>query len=364
MKTNPFAAAAAALLMASVAAPGLAFSEPAAAIAVADAPTIVKSVKVAPGGVYEIVFNPANDTVLVAAVGPRGANAAAIASLSADLTPGQAIDVSANPLYGLALNSRTQTLYGTDTRTGVISAIDLSTGRLIANIGSDRENAHVRQVVVDETANKVYVSEVGGRGANTLSSRIWIIDGATNTLERQIDVDAVLTGLAVDVAGGRVFSTDMTANQVVVVDLASGAVAHRWATGAESAINVAYDAAGDRLFVASQGTGELTVLKASDGSVIQRVPTGAGALSVAYNPAIDQVYVANRQAGTVTVVNGADYSVLANLATGTYPQTIAIDSETNTVYVTNKARGLPRDAPAGTPVPVDPTGDTVTIIRP
>ena len=64
------------------------------------------------------------------------------------------------------------------------------------------------------------------------------------------------------------------------------------------------------------------------------------------------------------VVNGADYSVLANLATGTFPQTIAIDGETNTVYVTNKARGLPRDAPAGTPVPIDPTGDTVTIIRP
>ncbi|MFC5345681.1 YncE family protein [Brevundimonas staleyi] len=327
-------------------------------------PTVERSVKVAPGGLYEIVFNPADDTVLVAAVGPRGANAAAIASLSADLTPGRTIDVSANPLYGLALNSRTQTLYGTDTRTGLISAIDLATGRVVANIGSDRENAHVRQVVVDEAANKVYVSEVGGRGANTLSSRIWIIDGATNTLERQIDVDAVLTGLAVDAAGGRVFSTDMTANEVVVVNLASGEVAHRWATGTESAINVAYDAAGDRLFVASQGTGELTVMKASDGSVIQRVPTGAGALSVAFNGAVDQVYVANRQAGTVTVVDADDYSVLANLQTGTFPQTIAIDRATNAVYVTNKARGLPRDAPAGAPVPVDPTGDTVTIIRP
>ncbi|GAA0627502.1 hypothetical protein GCM10009422_25600 [Brevundimonas kwangchunensis] len=367
MKTNRFAAAAAAVLMASIAAPALAtaFNEPAQPAAVADAPTVVKSVKVEPGGVYELVFNPANDSVLVAAVGPRGANAAAIASLSADLsTPGQMIDVSANPLYGLALNSRTQTLYGTDTRTGVISAIDLSTGRVVANIGSDRENAHVRQVVVDEAANKVYVSEVGGRGANTLSSRIWIIDGATNTLERQIDVDAVLTGLAVDVAGGRVFSTDMSANQVVVVNLASGEVAHRWPTGTESAINVVHDAANDRLFVTSQGTGELTVMKASDGSVIQRLATGAGALSVAYNPANNQVYVANRQAGTVTVVNGADYSVLANLQTGTFPQTIAIDRDTNHVYVTNKARGLPRNAPAGTPVPVDPAGDTVTLIRP
>ncbi|MFA4940288.1 MAG: hypothetical protein WC597_13630 [Brevundimonas sp.] len=37
---------------------------------------------------------------------------------------------------------------------------------------------------------------------------------------------------------------------------------------------------------------------------------------------------------------------------------------TNAVYVTNKARGLPRSAPAVTQVPVDPAGDTVTLIRP
>jgi len=56
--------------------------------------------------------------------------------------------------------------------------------------------------------------------------------------------------------------------------------------------------------------------------------------------------------------------VKTNLPTGTLPQTIAIDRATNAVYVTNKARGLPRNAPAGTPVPVDATGDVVTLIRP
>lgn len=365
MMSSRFAFAAAAAVLA-LAGPALALTEtsaPAVASAAA-APTVVKSVKVAPGGLYELVFNSRDNTVLVAGVGPRGANAAAIARLSADLTPGQSIDVSARPLYGLAINNRTQTLYGTDTRTGAISAINAATGAVVATITSDRENAHVRQVLVDEAANKVYVSEVGGRGADTKPSRIWIIDGATNTLTKTIDVDAVLTGLALDAAGGRVFSTDMVANQVVVVDLASGQATHRWPTGTESAINVVYDAAGDRLFVASQGTGELTVMKASDGSVIQRVATGAGALSVAYNPRVNQVYVANRQAGTVTVVSGADYSVLANLSSGTFPQTIAIDPATNAVYVSNKARGLPRGAAPGTPVPEDANGDTVTLIRP
>lgn len=328
-------------------------------------PTMERSVKVAPGGLYEIVFNSADNDVYVAAVGPRGQTVAQIARLNgATLEAGQSVDVSDRPLYGLALNSRTQTLYGTDTRQGVISAVDLASGRIVANIASDRPAAHVRQVLVDEEANKVYVSEVGGRGTNTSSSRIWIIDGATNTLERTIEADGVLTGLALDREGGRVFSTDMVANEVFVIDLASGETTHRWPVGSENAINVAFDAAGNRLFVTAQGTGDLTIMNASDGAVIHKAPTGAGALSVAFNPAVNQIYVANRQAGTVSVLDGASYEVLANLETGTFPQTIAIDAATNAVYVTNKARGLPRNAPEGTPVPVDPTGDTVTVIRP
>lgn len=328
-------------------------------------PAIDRSAKVAPGGVYEIVFNPADSDVYVAAVGPRGQNAAAIARVDGTtLEAHQSINVSDHPLFGLAINTRTQTIYGTDTRQGVISVVDLATNRIVANIASDREGAHVRQVLVDEESNKVYVSEVGGRGNNTNSSRIWVIDGATNTLERTIEAEGVLTGLALDRAGNRVFSTDMVGNEVFVIDLASGATTHRWPVGSENAINVAYDAAGQRLFVASQGTGDLTVLNASTGAVVQKVATGAGALSVAYNPAVNQIYVANRQAGTVTVIDSNTYAVLANLETGTFPQTIAIDPATNAVYVTNKARGLPRGAPAGTPVPDDANGDTVTIIRP
>ena len=360
------AAAVSALVLAS-AAPALAqHAAHAAHAAATSSPTVVQSAKLDPGGLYELVFNSADNTVLVAAVGPRGENRAGIHRLNgADLTPaGAPISVTDHPLYGLAFNNTTQTLYGTDTRQGVISVVSLETGQIVANIASDRENAHVRQVLVDETANKVYVSEVGGRGANTLSSRIWVIDGATNTLERTIEADGVLTGLALDRAGNRIFSTDMTSNEVFVIDLASGETTHRWQVGSENAINIAYDAAGQRLFVSAQGTGDLTVLNATDGSVIQKVATGEGALSVAYNPNNNQIYVANRRAGTVTVVSGADYSVLANLQTGTFPQTIAIDRATNAVYVTNKARGLPRNAPAGTPVPVDPAGDTVTLIRP
>jgi len=334
----------------------------------ASAQTIEKTVKVAPGGLYEIVFNPADNDLYVAAVGPRSANQAQIVRLQGQsLAPESSVDVSANPLYGLNLNTRTQVLYGTDTRAGAVTAINARTGEVISTIrNGDEEGAHVRQVVVDEANNKVYVSVVGGEADDAAKPNlVWVIDGATNKVERAIPVAiGALTGAALDPATNRLYVTGMSSNEVAAIDLATGETVGKWPSHGDSAINVAVDSEGRRLFVANQKSGELTVLNADTGALIHKAATGAGALSVAYNGAVKQIYVANRQAGTVTVLDSDTYEVKANLETGTFPQTIAIDRATNAVYVSNKARGLPRNAPAGTPVPVDPTGDVVTLIRP
>src|SRR5690606_3637882 len=166
----------------------------------ASAQTIEKTVKVAPGGLYEIVFNPADNDLDVAAVGPRGANQAQIVRLQGQtLEPESSVDVSANPLFGLNLNTRTQVLYGTDTRSGVITAINARTGEVIATIrNGDEEGAHVRQVVVDEANNKVYIRVVGGEAGDAAKPNlIWVLDGATTTVERTITATVGgLTGAA------------------------------------------------------------------------------------------------------------------------------------------------------------------------
>ena len=358
------------LLLAGIAAISISLSgcatQTAADSSVAAAPQVVNTIRVAPGGLYEIVHNPRDGDLYIAAIGPRGANAAAIARVdAATVTAGQHINVASNPLFGLGINARTQVLYGTDTRNGVVSAINLQTSA-VTTIRRDGETPHLREIIVDETANKAYASIVGfERDGERHPSQIWVIDGATHTIERVIDVDTNgLTGIALDRSNNRIFGTGMSSNEVVVVDLATGATTTRWPTQSERPTNRVFDAGSHRLFIASQGTGDLTVIDTRTGAVLSKVATGEGALSVAFNPALNQAYVANRQAGTVTVVNGADYSVLANLDAGTFPQTIAIDQSTNLVYVTNKARGLPRDAAPGTPAPEDPEGDTLTVIRP
>jgi YVTN family beta-propeller protein len=324
------------------------------------AQTIEEKVKVAPG-LYQIVYSPSTNTVYVASVGERGADNAQIVELDGDtLERKDTIELSV-PLYGLGLNEKTQTLYGTDTRAGNVVAIDLETDDVIATIGNS-DGAHVRETVVDEDANLVYISVVGrGDGA---ADEVWVIDGETNSLSHKIAVDTEqMTGIALDAEGNRVFGTGMGANEIAVVDLEKREVVERWPAGGERPTNAAYDAASGRLFVTNQGTGTLTVLDADDGSLIESIETGAGALSVAFDEDDNRIYVSNRQAGTVSVVDGASYEVVAQLETGTLPQTIAIDYAGDRVYVSNKAQGLGRNAPPDAVPPVDPNGDTVVLIR-
>ncbi|MGC4028567.1 MAG: YncE family protein [Steroidobacteraceae bacterium] len=328
------------------------------------APVVEKSVKL-DAGLYELAVDPATGRVYVASAGSRTQPGAKIIVLDgATLERLSDIDVSATPVYGVGLNAAAGMLYGTATRNGSVTAVDVRSGKVVASI-QHGEGAHVREAVADPRANRVYVSVVGSRDGKGESSAVWVIDGLHNAFVESIPVEAgTLTGVAVDPAGGRLFATAMGDNEVLAIDLAQKKVVSRWPAGGESPVNLVFDAAGHRLFVANQKSGSLTVLDARDGKLLRSVPTGEGALGVAFHPGRQQVYVANRQAGTLTVVDAKDYSVVANLQTGTLPQTIAVDAKNDRVFVSNKARGLPRNAPAGTAAPEDPAGDTVTLVRP
>lgn len=329
-------------------------------------PEITATEKMPVAGLYEIKFNQAADVLYVAATGSRGEeNAARILVLDPESLAVQSeYDVGETALYGLAVNNRTQTLYGTATRTGHIVALDLENGEVKGMVGGDR--AHVRQLVVDEDSNTIYASVVGSRREtdNPIPSSLWVIDGDAHEITKTIDIPGTLTGLDVDIDAGLAYMTDMNANHVVQVDIDSGDVLNQWPTGGESTINVAVDPEGQRLFVTNQGSGTLTIMNAGNGDVIETIETGEGALSVAYNPDANHIYVTNRRAGTTSVVDAESYEIVSNLTTGTLPQSLAIDWETEVVYVSNKARGLGRNAPADAEPVVDENGDTVNRIIP
>lgn len=314
-------------------------------------------------GLYEIVYNEKDNLVYVAAVGKRGeTDGAKIYKLDPNtLEVKGTIDVNIAPAYGLGLNTKTQTLYTSNTRNNSVHAIDVKTGNIIATINHGQDKSHTRQVVVDEDSNKIYVSNM---------TDVWVIDGTTNKFSYLIEgIGEGVTGLTIDKKKQILYVTNMgnqtTPGKVTAYDLKAKKVINTFESGGQSAINAYYDEKGKRIFVTNQGSGNLTVLDES-GKLLQTIPTGAGALGLNYNPIKDLVYVTNRQAGTTSVVDGKTYKVVAELKTGTFPQTVAIDKKSGKVFVTNKAQGAPRPQPGQTPQPApeDPNGDVVNVIVP
>ncbi|ADH90609.1 40-residue YVTN family beta-propeller repeat protein [Ancylobacter novellus DSM 506] len=389
LRLAPFAATLAALAWAALA--GTAAAEP----------QYVKSVK--PGaGLYEIVFSPVMNRVYVAAAGTRGASETFVYGLDpATLETKETIALGDDPVFGLGINNKTRTLYGTQTRDGSLAVIDLTTGKPVAKLAKG-EKAHVREVAVDEANDRAYVTVLGMRDK---PSAVWIVDGAKKEIVDSIDdLAGGIAGISLDARNNRLFLSALQANEVVVVDLATKKVTNRFPSGGEGSINLVYDASGDQVFVANQGSGEVTALDAKDGSVIKKIPTGGGALSVAIDPERSILYVANRTAGFVSLIDTKTLEPIANVVTGSMPQTVAVDAATGNAYVTNKLKtaGRPRPpappagaaapgatpaapapaaaAPAATPaaapsappagerarpVPmVDPYGDSVTLIKP
>lgn len=350
------------------------------------APEVQRSAKAAKG-IYEIVFNPADNAVYVAAVGTwsaTGEGAGIVVLDGKTLARKRVIGVGTNLPFGLALNAKTQRLYAGNTTTGTIAVYDARSGKELAVIRNGQEKAKIRQVAVDEATDTIFATVVGGFDASDgkpgPKSELWVIDGKTAKIRKIIEEPVKsATGLALDSTGRRLYVSDMVSNEVAVFEMDRLEALQKFATGAgkvfrhgvppseqkpeSDTINITVDSTGKRIYAINQASGTVTVLDAANGKHLRTVKTGAGALSAKVHPQTGDLYVANRGDGTVTVVDGTDFHVKAHLSTGTHPQTIAINPGNGFVYVSNKAKGKDWNA-KNDPDPVEPGGDTVTLIRP
>lgn len=349
------------------------------------APEVAHSVKV-DERVYEIVFNPKTQAVYAAVTGERKQDAqndknrvtAGIVVLDANtLEQVNKIATGDTTPFGLGINNQTQKLYAVDTIKGLVGVYAIDSGEevaLISNPGD--ESTHLRQAVVDEKNNKIYISAVGGRDRDGIpgpKSAVWVIDGATDTLESVI-VEPVKTaaGLAIDVEKQRLYVSDLSKNEIAEVDLKTQNVLRTFASvdatkagepeASSNTINLEIDTKNDILFAINQKSGGVVLIDLESGDILSTVKTGGGALSAELDPTSGDLYVANRNDGTVSVIDGKTHFVSAHLSTGTHPQTIAINPKTGQVYVSNKSKGKGRGAPEEAPTPVEAAGNTVTLI--
>lgn len=355
------------------------------------APSVERTVK-AGQGIYEIVFNPADQLVYVASTGEfvikennefEHRNPAIVALDAQTLDVKKTLDTSGSVPFGLGINTKTQKLYATDNMGANVAVFDVTSGKRVAVVKNGDSKVTLRQVAVDEGSNTIYVGGMGGyaKGKETPpKSEIWVIDGATNKLKTVIsDPLKSVTGLALDAAGGVLYASDLQTNDIAVIDLKTHKILRTFTSGGgkvprfgqpetdkleSDTINLALNGDGTRLFAINQASGTVTVLDPADGKVLHTIKTGHGALSARYNTKTDQLYVANRGDGSVTVIDGKTYFVIAHLPSGSHPQTVAFDPASGAVFVSNKTKGKGWGAAKEAPEPFEPGGDTVTLIRP
>lgn len=326
-------------------------------ISASQAQTLAKTEKVsANSNVYQPVYNPKDGFVYVSGAAQQGATGKIYKIDAKTLKTVDSIAVPESAPMGLGISVNTQTLYATNSRTGIVSAIDLKTGKQ-THIKADEEGRAPREIRVDESRNLVYASSVRGGG-------IWVIDAKTNQFVKFYgELGGAITGHDIDPKNNILYATAMRDNEIVVVDAATGKVQKKFAAHGERPTNVHYDAKGKRLFVTNQTSENITVLDAETGKLIKAIPTGAGALGVNYDEQRNRIYVANRHGRTVNVIDGTNLNVIKTFEMGALPNTVAINHQTGEAYVTNKVAVRERGENAPEPVHA-PNADTISLIKP
>lgn len=318
---------------------------------------LVKTEKIsANSNVYQPVFNPKDGFVYVSAAHQLGNTGKVYKIDATTLETVDSIAVPESAPMGLGISVNRQTLYTTNSRSGIVTAIDLKNGKQ-THITTGKENQAPREIRVDEKRDLVYASSVRGGG-------LWVIDAKTNKfLKFYGDLGGAITGHYIDEKNNIIYATAMRDNEVVVVDGATGRVLKKFTAHGERPTNVHHDAKNNRLYIANQTTENITVLDAETGELIKSIPTGKGALGVNHDPKRGRIYVANRHGRTVSVIDDKSLDVIQTFEMDALPNTVAINHQTGEVYVTNKQAVSERGENAPEPIPA-PNADSISLIKP
>lgn len=315
-------------------------------------------------GLYELAYSPAEQAVFVASSGGFGPDAAPAAVLRLDpqtLAVQQTIPLE-RKAFGVALDDSTGRLYVGNTVDTSVTAVDVKSNRVLGVIqlmkkvrGKDGKQAYshdLRELVVDPTANRLYVT-----GHSAQGSVLFVVDTRNMTVIKTIPGlgRAKAPGLFLDAERQRIFTSNLL-GEVVIVDTRSLKVTRRIQTEAAQPMNLTYDAAGDRLFITDQGAenirkymqkvapnyqpthpgNRILVLEVESGRELASLPAPNGPLSIRLDTPRQRLYVTSREGGKVSVYDSKTYALIDSIALPDYPQSLALDESRDVLYATVK----------------------------
>jgi YVTN family beta-propeller protein len=228
-----------------------------------------------------------------------------------------------------AAGAQARLAYVTNSAEGTVSAIETSSGGVVATVPVGAEPV---DVAISPDGSRAYV-------ANRADGTISVIDTGQNvTMGDPIEVGAEPRGLAVTPDGGRLYVSNSGDDTVSVLSTSGAVLAPPIEVGDEPD-GVAIAPNGRLAFVAQRGGGIAVVDLGSD-AVIQTIPDALGPSRIAIGPRGGRAFVTNAGASSVSAFNPINLSLLgAPIASGSSPAGIAIDPGGAVAYAASPTDG-------------------------
>ena len=195
------------------------------------------------------------------------------------------------------------------------------------------------ELAISEDGKTAYVSLYGDR--EVVGDSIAVIDVATRRETGRLTLGGHKRPHGLVVRGGQLFTTSETSKAVLRLDRATGAIGWTGNTGAAGSHMIAVDAAGTRLYSGNIGADSVSVIDISGATsdASQQIPVGKGPEGIALTPDGSEVWAAHRGGGGVSVIDTRSGSVVATLLPEVVSARVAISSDGRRVLLFDMPSG-------------------------